>query len=140
MLLNQEMTGILNIVRLGSSPSAALRVRLLKGTTWRLKQQRPLLWVETNWLKTWISYTCYSCQGKAKRAEMNICVYPGIRLCHRILKNKKPILKLKHLFLQEGRGREASLLGQCFLLNIVSALTFSANKILLRRLLWNSLT
>lgn len=30
-------------------------------------QQRPLLWVETNWLKPRLCYTRYSCQGKAKR-------------------------------------------------------------------------
>lgn len=101
MLLNQEMTGILNKGRLGLSRSAALRGRLLKGQTWRLKlkQQRPLLWVETNWLKTWISYIFYSCQGKAKREGTNICIYQGIMLCHMIVKNKKQILRLKLLFL-----------------------------------------
>lgn len=62
------------------SRSAASRVRLLKEIAHRLKQQRPLLWVETNWLKTLINYTCYSCQEKAKKEGMNMCIYEGITL------------------------------------------------------------
>lgn len=99
MLLNREMPRIQNIGRLGLSGSASLRVRLLKGKTCRLKQQRPLLWVEINWLKTWISYTCYSCQEKGRREGTDICIYQGITLCHMIIKKpKKQILRSRLLF------------------------------------------
>lgn len=99
MLLNQEMTRILKIGWLGFSGSAALRVRLWKGEALRLKQQRPLLRVGTNWLKTLINYPCYSSQEKAKREGTNICLYRGFTLCRMILKNEKHILRFKFFFL-----------------------------------------
>lgn len=145
MLLNREVPGILNLGRSGLSRSASLRVRLLKGKTCRLKQQRPLLWVEINWLKTWISYTCYSCQEKARREGTNIRIYQGIISSalpddNKKKQTKKQILRSRLLFPSRARGLEAQLLAMLSCECSVSDLAVSAKKTLLRRLLRNSLT
>ena len=110
-----------------------LWVRLFKGMAWRPKQQRPLLWVETNWLKTWISYICYLCQGKAKRKRTNIFIFQGVKrqeaaagnesLVHRIfcVHPKKDFLLLN---CQHFIGAwELQLHGQC-LANVRKALPY----------------
>jgi hypothetical protein len=74
-----------------------------------------LLWVGTNWLRTLINYTGYSCKKKVQREEMNIFDLSGTCTLPHNIKNKKHSLRLKRLFLLQKGEIKSKSLGSAFL-------------------------